>query len=260
MNTAKIGQEIAIVKDTKTPASFYITDEEDDNNTFFQSFTLKNGRFQVVPDKKKDRTSIFIVGRNGSGKSYWIHDYIMEYKKRFPTRKIRLFSSKDEDTNLDKIKDIIRVKIDDSFVSNPLDYEALTESLAIFDDIDAFKGDLKKEIYYLRDIILKNGRSYKIDIISTNHDCTGRDIQAPLNESDIIVFFMKNYNRSLKYLLENYIGVDKDATKILRKNKTRATSYIKTYPNVIVQEQNIYTLEGLNQQAEKQKDKKKNPK
>ena len=201
--------------------------------------------FQLIPDKKKERTSILIVGRNGSGKSYWVKMYLQEYIKTFPDREIRLFSSKDEDKELDSIKKIKRIKIDNSFITNPVDYKLLTESLVIFDDIDGLRNDLKKEIYYLRDKILQNGRSYKIDIISTNHSSTGRDITTCLNESDVIVFFMRNYNRSMKYLLDSYIGLNDKQIKKLRKNKSRATSYIKTYPNIILQERDISTLDGL---------------
>jgi hypothetical protein len=249
MNTSNIGQEIAIVKDDpkNKNVKIYVTDEQEDNEAvkFFNTLDIKAGKFQVVPDKDKDRTSIFIVGRNGSGKSYWIKDYITEFIKRFPKYPIFLFSSKNEDENLDKITKIKRVPIDVSFIEDPINYEDLSSSLCIFDDIDGLRGKLKDEIYYLRDKILKNGRSYKIHIISTNHDATGKDVQAPLNESDMIVFFMKNYNRCLRYLLENYIGLEKEQISKLRRNKSRATTYMKTYPNVIIQERQINTFDGL---------------
>jgi len=250
MNTSHIGLEVAIIKDDPSArkVKISVSDDFEDNEAikFFNKLDIKKGKFQVVPDKKKERTSIFIVGKNGSGKSYWIRDYIGEFIKRFPDYPIYLFSSKKEDENLDDIKEIRRVPIDESFISDPLQYEQLRETLCIFDDIDGLRGKLKDEIYHLRDIILKNARSYKIHIISTNHDATGRDVQAPLNESDMIVFFMKNYNRCLRYLLENYVGLEKEQIKNLRKNKSRATTYIKTYPNVFVQERNITTIEGLN--------------
>jgi hypothetical protein len=46
-------------------------------------------------------------------------------------------------------------------------------------------------------------------------------------------------------MLENYIGLDKEAIKILKNNKSRATTYVKSYPNIIIQEKNIYTLPSL---------------
>lgn len=257
MNFQEVGQKICIIKSEdkkvkKKEDAIYVTSEEDKHKRveFFQNLELEEGeRFQFVPDKKRDRTSLMIVGRNGSGKSYYIAQYLKEFIKMYPTYPIYLFSSKNEDTNLDTIKQIIRVKIDDSFVTNPMKYEDLDKSMCIFDDVDGFRNTAKlpmrNEIYHLRDTILKNGRSYKIHIICTNHDSTGRDVTACLNESDAIVFFMANYNRSQRYLLESYVGLDKDQIKNIRNNKSRSTTYIKSFPNVILQERNISTLSHL---------------
>ena len=55
---------------------------------------------------------------------------------------------------------------------------------------------------------------------------------------------MLNYNRSLKYLLENYIGLTKNVIQKLRKNSntSRWTAYIKGYPSYIVQQKMITTV------------------
>ena len=190
-----------------------------------------------------------VVGRNGSGKSYYIKGLVEQFTHIYPSYPIYLFSSKKEDKTLDGIKKIKRIPLDESFILEPMQYEDLSKSLCIFDDCDALpnrgKMRLKDEIYDLRDTILRNGRSYNINIICTNHDSTGKDIQACLNESDVIVFFMANYNRSQRYLLESYVGLDKDQIKKIRNNKSRATTYIKSFPNVILQERNISTLKHL---------------
>ena len=246
MNISGNGQLVAIIKDDglKKKNKIYVDDDEDKYESF-QSMHLKKGRFQVVPDKKQFRNTFFIVGANGSGKSYWIRDYVLEFIKTFPTYPIRLFSSKNEDNNLDTIPQIKRIKIDESFVTTPVKYELLSKSLAIFDDIDAFDGKIRKAIFHLMDICLKNGRSYNIHVISTYHSSTNREISSALNESEGIVFFMKNYNRSMKYLLEGYIGLNSQQIKTLRKNKSRSTTYIKTYPNVFIQERDINTANAL---------------
>lgn len=252
MNFNEIGEEIAIIKDNdnkkKKQLKVYITDDEDEHKhiKFFKELELsKNEKFYIIPDIKGDRDAIYIVGKNGSGKSYWIRDYVINYHNIHKKKPIYLFSSKKEDKNLDDLKYIKRVELDESFVENPLEYEELQDTFCIFDDIDALKGKLKDEIYYLRDTILNNGRSYKIDIISTSHDACGKINQTALNESHKIVFFLKNYNRTMKYFLEGYIGLEKEQIKKLRDNKTRATTFIKSYPNVIIQERNAYILKDL---------------
>lgn len=246
MNFNKIGEEIAIIKDGNKKKSLYVTDEENNKDKFYNYLDLDdNSKFEIVADKKADRDTIYIVGMQGSGKSYWIRQYLKNYHELFKNNKVYLFSSKKEDVNLDDLEYIKRVKIDSSFVDQPLEYEELKNSMTIFDDIDALTGDIKKAIYELRDTILKNGRSYKIDIISTSHAPCGRENQTPLNESRKIVFFLKNYNKSMRYFLENYIGLEKDQIKILRNNKTRATTFIKSYPNVIIQEKNAYIMKDI---------------
>ena len=72
----------------------------------------------------------------------------------------------------------------------------------------------------------------------------GRETKSVVNESKIIVFFMLNYNRSLKYLLENYLGLGKNSIQKLRKNSntSRWTAYVKGYPSYLVQQKLITTV------------------
>ena len=58
---------------------------------------------------------------------------------------------------------------------------------------------------------------------------------------------MLNYNRSLKYLLENYLGLGKNAIQKLRKNAStsRWTAYVKGYPSYLVQQKLITTVNNF---------------
>ena len=250
MNINKLGEEICIIKDdpnNKNTAIYLYEGHQEEHKLvkFFEELTIEAGYFQVVPDKKKDRTSIYIAGQNGSGKSYWIYQYLQEFIKRFPTYKIFMFSSKNHDENLDKITKLKRVVIDDTFITNPINYELLKESLCIFDDIDALSKKIKDAVYELRDRIFNNGRSYHIHIIATSHQLSGKENMVPIREANIITFFLKNYNKNMRYFLENYVGLELEQIKKLRKVKTRATTLIKTMPNVILQERNLYTFDSL---------------
>lgn len=251
MNTSKKGELIAIIKDNKEldGTKIYISGDKDDKELkTVEKIQIDKGKFQLVPDKKVERHSLCVVGRNGSGKSYFIRDYIKEFIKVYgEDYDIYLFSSKETDKELDSIKQIKRLKVDMTFVDNPIDYKALSNTMVIFDDIDALTPKpLKEAIYHLRDKILQNGRSYKIHIISSNHSETERNINVPLKESNSITFFLRNYNKGTRYLIDSYAGLlDSKQIKILRNNNTRATTILKTYPNVILQERNVYTLRGL---------------
>jgi hypothetical protein len=67
-----------------------------------------------------------------------------------------------------------------------------------------------------------------------------------LNESNVVVFFMNNnFNRGIKYFLESYIGLDKKGIENLKKIQTRATVYIKSYPQIIMTDKHISTVNEL---------------
>ena len=126
-----------------------------------------------------------LCGSAGSGTSYFV------------------ISENDEDPAFDKLDYVKRIIIEDLH-ENPLDWREFQECLIIFDDIDSIKGKLGKTIDELRDKLLKNSRKFKVSVTSTSHDVCGIKLKSVLNESKTIVFLMLNYNRSLKYLLENY--------------------------------------------------------
>jgi hypothetical protein len=130
-------------------------------------------------------------------------------------------------------------------VENPIDWAEFKDCMVLFDDIDSIKGKLGKTIDDLRDKLLKNSRKFRVSVISTSHDATGLKLKSVLNESKTIVFFMMNYNRSLKYLLENYLGLNKEVIEKLRKTKSRWTAFTKAYPCYLVQQQMISTIPAL---------------
>lgn len=257
MNFDKVGQPVAIIKNTDTNKSvaelFYEYDRDKDEHkkvTFYKEIEIDNPseKIQPIPNKKMDRLVWYIAGMQGAGKSYFIRSLLLEYIRLYSNYPIYLFSSKNEDKNLDDIKQLKRIKLDASFCSCPMNYEALAQSIVIFDDVDALPDrkemKLKTEIYYLRDKVINNGRSLNIECITTNHDLTGRDMRACLNGCNVLVFFLKTYNKTMRYLLEAYIGLDTDQIKIIRKNKTRATTFYKDH-GLLVQEKNAYIINEM---------------
>jgi hypothetical protein len=244
INISGNGQEVAIIKNNTKykKTKFYVSDEEDKKIQSFNNLHLEDGVFQYVTDEDKDRDTIYICGSAGSGKSYWTGEYCKEYAKRNKDHPIYLISEGSADPALDGLKNLQRVKVDESLLDDPIEWQEFENCLVIFDDIDAYTKGLKKYIYGLLDKLLKNARKKKVSVIMTSHSCTGLELKAVLNESNVIVFFMKNYNRSLKYLLESYVGLNKEGIKKLNKNKSRWTAFVKTYPNVIIQEKDIFSI------------------
>lgn len=249
LNISGIGRDIAIIKNNKKykKTIFSVSEEIEENklNKSFQNFNIEEGCFQYIIDKDRDRDTIFICGSAGSGKSYWAGEYCKEYVKVYPDYPIYLISEGQHDPALDGLKNLKRIRIDEGLLEEPIEYTEFNNCLVIFDDTDAMTGKLGKYIYALRDKLLKNSRKNRVSVITTNHTCTGLELKAVLNESNVIVFFMMNYNRALRYLLENYVGLDKEAIKQLKANKSRWTAYIKSFPNVILQEKDIMTINDI---------------
>jgi hypothetical protein len=248
-NFSKIGNKIGVINNStkyKRKNKIYINNDKPydaDIIKEFDNINLTDGEIMLSPDKDDERITIYVCGSAGSGKSYFVAQYCEQYHKTFKDNMIYLISENDSDPVFDKLDYVRRIIIDDMY-ENPLDWKEFQDCLIIFDDIDSIKGKLGKTIDDLRDKLLKNSRKFKVSVISTSHDACGVKLKSVLNESKIIVFFMINYNRSLKYLLENYLGLEKTAIQKLKKNagSSRWTAYVKGFPSYIIQQKMISTV------------------
>jgi predicted AAA+ superfamily ATPase len=218
--------------------------DDDEYIRFVKEIKLEGeNKFELIQNTKADRDVIYYSGPSGVGKSHAMASYLRNYKKSFKDRPIYLFSEKESDDVLDSIKDLKRVKMDEQMITDPLDLKDFNEEpcCVIFDDIDSLEKKLKVAVYTLLNKLLKVGRSYKISVLVSSHSsCDGHDTKSMLNESTIIVFYPTTYNRSIKYLCENYIGMNKFDIAKMRSHKSRWCAYIKTYPSCIVQEKNVW--------------------
>ena len=240
-NLEKDGDKIAVINSDKRQKKLYFSESDDGK----EEIVLKpNEQFMLSPDKTCERTTMYVCGSAGSGKSYFVAQFCEEYHKTFKSNPIYLISENDQDKAFDSKDYIKRIEISD-MDSNPLDWKEFSDCLIIFDDIDSIKGKLGKTIDELRDKLLKNSRKFRVSVISTSHDACGIKLKSVLNESKIIVFFMMNYNRSLKYLLENYLGMSKHVIEKLKNSKSRWTAFIKSYPSYLIQQRHIITVPKL---------------
>ena len=220
--------------------SVFEPDAKIDQKKTFDQINLTEGKFKLYPSNH-ERNCIFITGQSGSGKSYVIKDFIINYKDKFPNRDIYFFSQKVKDETVDEVKDKFhRVKIDDSLITHPIDPDEFKECVVVFDDVENLPKKIKEHLFWVRDYLLEIKRQDKVSVIIVNHLPTGLEIKKVLNECNVIVFFLANWNRGLKYLLYEYLGLDRDDLKKLRKAKTRASYYFKMYPNVVMNDHQMW--------------------
>lgn len=213
----------------------------------FSNLKIDDGEFSVTPSGKKDenriteRSVIMVVGASGSGKSTWISKYCEEYHELHPKRPIYLFSYKDEDPAMDKLKYVKRVKIDSDLVTDPLGYQDFEKSLVCFDDVSSIKDkDQRKAVYALVDEIIEIGRSYEVSCILVTHYPNTIEVRNFLNECNIYVYFPWSAIKSTHNVLMNYIGIDKNIINLVKSLKSRWCAVFKNYPQAIVTEKAIF--------------------
>ena len=210
---------------------------------FRQLKIANDSKFQHVPDTTKEREILYITGPSGSGKSTYTRKYLEQYKKKYKNREIYLFSSLPSDESLDKIKPK-RIKLDESMYTDPIKVDELSESICIFDDIDVIsEKKVREAVYDVLNQVLEIGRHYKIHCVVTNHLPTnGKDTRRILNEAHTVTYFPHSAGGKVKYMLEEYVGLDKKQIAYMKKQNSRWATIYKNYPQCYAVEHEIGLL------------------
>jgi ABC-type dipeptide/oligopeptide/nickel transport system ATPase component len=249
LNFEKVGRQICKVeggKNDKKIVSIYVGKKEEVEDTF-DSFKLTEGKFQQIPNPNKDQTEreiLYITGCSGSGKSTYACNYIQCYKKKFPKNEVFLFSAISEDNSIAPVNPK-RIVIDDSLITDPLKCEDFTNSIVVFDDIDCLSNKKhREEVYKILNSILETGRHYYVSCIITNHLPTaGYDTKRILNECHTITYFPHSSGgRGIKYLLTEYLGLNKPTMKRIKNANSRWATIFKNYPNVCLTEKEVFVI------------------
>lgn len=201
-------------------------------------FKCKDNEYLQLIPRKKDREILYIVGASGSGKSYYALQYLKEYKKKHKDNPIYLFSALDEDATLDQMKAIKRIDINnEDFINESFEINDFKDSCVIMDDIDVITNKrIRAKVYHLMDMIAQVGRHTKTTCLVTSHlPCKGNETKIIINEAHNVVFFPRGLGGSaLSYLLEKQLGLSKKEIDKIKKTRSRAVVYVKTYPNVLL--------------------------
>jgi len=251
MNTEGFGKAIASIKTNRKqkPPIIYVDDKREANKNF-DEFKIKGGedKLILIPDKETERSIHYITGMSGSGKSTWIKNYADEYRKAYPKNPIYLISALTEDSSIDKIKGLKRLKLKgEEFLTTDLTAEDFQDTLLIFDDCDCIteKG-IKNKVYSLLQSVLQTGRHFKVSVCYSSHLATNRaETRIILAESHSITLFPCGMGgNSLKYVLQGYFGLDKNQIKKIKSLDSRWVSILRTYPMIVCCENEIYVLKN----------------
>lgn len=224
--------------------TLYINDKEVEDG--FNCYTCKGDNvISQIPDKDTERSILYITAPSGSGKSYYTRQYITEYHKSYPKRPIIIFSSLDSDITLDKLKYLKRINIKKTeFLDMDITAQDFKDSLVIFDDVDCLTNKpIKLKVQSILNSILDTGRHFNVSVAYTSHiACGGNDTKHILNEAHSLTIFPKNLGgKSSKYLLDMYLGLDKDEIKKLKNVKnSRWITVMKSYPMMFFSEKECW--------------------
>lgn len=250
MNLEDVGVPVALVKfegDKKKTKTLSIEQDKSNVGEYLRELKLIKPKenIQYIPNKKSERQILYITGASGSGKSYYTKHYCDEYRKMFPKNAIYLISSINEDSSIDKVKGLKRIKLTNDLLTTDLKADDFKDSMVIFDDTDCLTNKIMRmKVNGILNMLLETGRHTNTSVIYTSHLATaGLDTKRILNEAHSITIFPHSLGgRSLKYLLENYFGLDKHQIKKIKTLPSRWVTLIKSFPMVVLSEKEAYVL------------------
>jgi hypothetical protein len=249
MNFENIGLSIAKVinENNKTEKIISVESDKDKVKDYFEEYKCLKGEYiQQIPVKQNSRSVGYISGKSGSGKSTYSRKYIEQYHKMYKKRPIYVFSYFKEDPSLDSLKYIKRIPMDDKFLSTEFMLDPdFKDCLCLFDDIDLIKHKaLKNKVFGILYTLLEGGRHVNCELLVLSHiGCKGGETRTQLSESTSITIFPRMINaRACKYILETYMGMDKNQIKRVKQLNSRWVTVVQSYPNVVLWNGGCYVL------------------
>lgn len=194
------------------------------------------GKFELIPNFKKDREAIYISGPSGAGKTYFSIQYMKKYLEIYPKRKVYVFARKELDKSLKDYKHsnrIINIKLTNEYFED-MKMKDFKESLIIFDDIENITNDkyLKGKMMDLVNDVLNVGREQKTSIITISHVMLNYKFsRMMILESNKIVMFPKSGNKN-QYInfMKRYMGFSKTQIESILRQNSRWIVLDKTCP------------------------------
>ena len=220
------------------------SDDEEEKKapeTDFREYTAPEGCHMEPFYRPKERITMFIAGPQNCGKSYFIAEFLDEYKQFHPKRPIYLLTGLDEGDKHFARHNIRKIDMDAETIGS-LSLEELRNDdktgkrlgcLLIFDDTDRIPSKpLMKKVYDLMGMALSTGRDHTtqngdadIDVIITNHEINDFLRTKPmLTECNYLVMFPQcSLKKQMDYCLDK-VGITKTY------NLSRSLVIHKTYP------------------------------
>jgi hypothetical protein len=230
-------------------------DEENIYNNNKEIILNDDKYFQCMPSNlpNTQRSVVYVSGPNGCGKSVYISNWLIEFRKMYKNYKVYLISRKTSDDVLDHLIDK-RLNPDELIDAElkaedfKFDKETGQGSCIVFDDCDTLSADKKKNVrkavYDLMEDCIEVGRSYGIFLVVSSHiGANQKESKRILNGCTSLTLFTSCLNVNNIYLLEKHIGLNKDHIKRIKNLKSRwMTIQRNTHPHVLISEKELFLI------------------
>jgi hypothetical protein len=207
-----------------------------------RSIEIRDGVLVPIPLKKVVE-KIYVSAPSGAGKSYWMGQWIREYKKMWKDDPVYLLSSVQSDEALDKY-DPERISKQEVMSMDFVD-EDFAESLVVFDDTFSI-GDktIRAKINYMIDAMLETGRHYDTRLLISSHLFSTPYTRRILCEATSVVFFPHSGGGKyhIEMFLQKYAGMTKQQISKIMSLKSRWVLFQRWAPCYIMYEKGIYML------------------
>lgn len=210
-----------------------------------KEFHIKEGELQQIPNLRHERDVLYVAGPSGSGKSTYIGQYLRNYKKTYPKNKIIVFSKVGSDEAFDRIKDVIRIPIDENLIEDPVEMSELSDSCVVFDDIDVISDKRVREtVQHIRDNTLEIGRHNRISVCATSHQLMNYKLtRTMINEAHTVTVFPRSGSTyHIKRFLKEYAGFDNKQMNRAMSLPSRWITIHKNYPIYVMYNQGVYLV------------------
>lgn len=230
--------------------------KQKDESNFIQ--LPPDSKFELTPLMPKDmkdgryRSTLFVAGESGSGKTFLCKNYILLYSELYPKNKIYFISQQhlDEDESLKEVRGYMnQISIDDIMnEESPVTWESFKEKpcLVFFDDYDGFdKHKIKRGskspfecVKSLIDNLLNNTRKFGVSVIVSSHDLYGaKKHETVLKECEYFCLFPEGILfDNLMYFCNKKLGLNKETVTRIKQDRSRWCIIRRKVPMVLISE------------------------
>lgn len=206
----------------------------------FLDFSKEETLFPIIDDLSKKSARIFISGQSGSGKSYFISEFLKHNKPK-KSQGVFLFSPVIDDDSLKGIKNLIQIDLGEfeREFGREFEYEDIPpNSIVIFDDIESSRN--AKQLMIIRDMYLERGRHQNTSVLTISHNPLGSNkTKASIRESQYAVLFPQSNPRDTGALLSKYFGYTKKMIDEVMNSKSRWVFVSKSTPMYWVSQHSV---------------------